>query len=286
MILPDFIIPSCINVKELHSGLDTLSECLDKKHFKNYPYSVEYEYNSRGYRDDEWPDSLETLQRSIWCVGDSFTLGLGSPRSHTWTHILQHCSGTRTINVSMNGASNDWIARKSQRILEVVQPKFLILHWSYISRREQSLDQPRQQSWQRFYQQICDPDWPQCDWDKIDQLPQDILYEINNVHGGWDKDKIPDELRKIFTTNSTDEEDVAHTIACLESLNQYQKSSKIIHSFIPSFAPTKELGRLVYDQLTGPVVPEFKKLDLARDGHHYDIKTSQAFVQQLMQFLN
>ena len=76
MILPDFTISSKINQNWAYSGMDSPDLCLDSKHFKSYPYSVSYQYNSRGYRDHEWPDDL---QNAVWCIGDSFTVGIGSP---------------------------------------------------------------------------------------------------------------------------------------------------------------------------------------------------------------
>ena len=57
MILPDFILPSRQNQVWDESGLDSYAACLDKKHFKSYPHKVEYRYNSRGFRDTEWPET-------------------------------------------------------------------------------------------------------------------------------------------------------------------------------------------------------------------------------------
>jgi hypothetical protein len=101
------------------SGMDSKEGCRNKQHFDSYPYAVEYRYNSRGYRDSEWPPTIEELKQCIWCVGDSFTVGLGSPLAHTWVNILQQRTGIRCINVSMDGASNEWMIRKINRILQI-----------------------------------------------------------------------------------------------------------------------------------------------------------------------
>ena len=138
MLLPDFILSTRQNQLFTESGIDCLKECLDKTHFKNYPYQVQYQHNSRGYRDAEWPDSLTELQNATWCFGDSFTVGLGSPLNHTWVNILQSKSNQRCINVSMDGASNNWIARKILTLLEEINPKLIIIHWSYTHRNEKS----------------------------------------------------------------------------------------------------------------------------------------------------
>ena len=125
MILSDFILPTRKNQIWSESGMDSRQLCLDQKHFDSYPYAIEYRYNSRGFRDDEWPSSMEELKKCIWCFGDSFTVGVGSPLSHTWVNILQNKSVLRCINISMDGASNDWIARKVVKVLEEIQPETL-----------------------------------------------------------------------------------------------------------------------------------------------------------------
>jgi len=141
MILPSFKLPTRINQRWNYSGLDTVENCKDLEHFKNYPYTVNYEYNSRGFRDKEWPDSVDQLSDSIWCVGDSFTVGIGSPIEYTWVSILQNLCNRRGINISLDGASNFWIARRAIEILQTIKPKFMVIHWSYISRAEDSNEQ-------------------------------------------------------------------------------------------------------------------------------------------------
>lgn len=122
------------NYTATESGIDSYQRCHDKNHFLNFPYPVTYQYNSRGFRDEEWP--TENLQDCIWCVGDSFTVGVGSPVEHTWVKVLQNETGIRTINISMDGASNSWIARNSIKILKEVKPKNMVIMFSYFHRRE------------------------------------------------------------------------------------------------------------------------------------------------------
>ena len=40
------------------------------------------------------------------------------------------------INISLNGASNDWISRKVCYILKHAAPKTIFIQWSYLHRRE------------------------------------------------------------------------------------------------------------------------------------------------------
>jgi hypothetical protein len=80
--------------------------------------------------------SESELKNAIWCVGDSFTVGLGSPLLHTWPSRLAELSNRRTRNVSMDGASNEWIARTAQSIVNSICPMHMVIMWSYTHRRE------------------------------------------------------------------------------------------------------------------------------------------------------
>jgi len=126
------LVKSRINSRFLYSGLDSPEHCRNKDWFQDYPYTVEYKYNSRGFRDSEWPDDLTN---AIWCIGDSFTVGIGSPIEHTWPSLLSKETGMHTINISMDGASNDWIAHMSTIISQSISPKKIIHQWSYTHRR-------------------------------------------------------------------------------------------------------------------------------------------------------
>jgi hypothetical protein len=132
MILPDLKLKFTANKQLKSYGIDSYQHCSNKEHFLNYPYSIEYQFNSRGFRGPEWPSNLD---ETCWCIGDSFTLGMGSPYNHTWAYILQETIKIKTINVSMVGASNDWMARKTCEILEI-KPKYIVVQWSYVHRRE------------------------------------------------------------------------------------------------------------------------------------------------------
>lgn len=132
-MLPDLVLPSRINQQWLTSGIDSLCHCHDKAHYLKYPHHVEYQYNSRGFRDAEWP---EDLSDTFVCLGDSFTVGVGQPQNHIWPKLLQEATGVRTLNISMDGASNEWIARRAKDIALAVKPRAMIVMWSYLHRRE------------------------------------------------------------------------------------------------------------------------------------------------------
>lgn len=288
MILPDFILPSRVNQHWQYSGMDSIEECLDKKHFQEYPYNVDYKYNSRGLRDQEWPESIEELKQAIWCIGDSFTVGLGAPLEHTWPWLLQQHTGMRTINLSMDGASNNWISRKIVDILQKINPQHIVVHWSYITRREYSKEYAHNQRWYNFYQDIKNSQWPQCDRvSDFDQLPDDIKTEILTIHGGIPT--IGDEDRRCDYDKQelVDGYDVDNTIQCINSTIQSTQDCKILHSSIPNFAShvdaLKISKHLEQHNLNYFAV---EQLDHARDYHHYDKLTSEFFVNRIINYLD
>lgn len=134
MTLDDVKVKSRINYKSQFFGSDTPILCKDKKWFGDYPYEIYYNFNSRGFRGPEWPNDLKN---AIWCLGDSATLGTGSPIEHTWAFLLEKETGIKTINVSIAGASNEYIARMSQIVSSVVKPLAIVHQWSFIHRREE-----------------------------------------------------------------------------------------------------------------------------------------------------
>jgi hypothetical protein len=112
-------------------GLDSLEHCLDKTHYKSYPDNIVYKFNSMGYRTDETFRGDEIL-----AIGDSFTLGLGVNVEDTWPAQLSKLLNYPVLNFSLNGASNDWIARRSTELLDFFKPKALVVHYTFSHRRE------------------------------------------------------------------------------------------------------------------------------------------------------
>ena len=114
------------------SGLDSLSQCKSKKHYLSYKKDISYKYNSKGFRDHEWPEDLSNV---IWCVGDSFTVGIGQPFEETWSQILQKKTKKRCINLGEDGCSNDTMTLRIKEVFKLHNPKLIVVMWSYLARR-------------------------------------------------------------------------------------------------------------------------------------------------------
>jgi Leucine-rich repeat (LRR) protein len=279
VILPNFILHSRKNEIWNESGMDSLDKCPDVNHFKNYPHQIVYNYNSRGFRDAEWPTTIEELQDSIWCVGDSFTVGIGSPVQHTWSNILQRNTNKRCINVSMDGASNKWIARKAIDILQTIRPKLIIIQWSYIIRDELPDTTLRDEDRRLVF------------YDKIRNF-NDVMIDSFKLITNVDAQKNNCEIIHSFVPDSMCL-NYAHIVEVWghvadskwpqipKNLNEFNCLSKNIISELHHFKLYELLS--LYYQLKNNInhIPEITRLDLSRDGYHYDIITATAFVAQL-----
>jgi hypothetical protein len=231
MILPDFFLSTRQNCQLDYTGLDSREQSPDPEYFDNYPYPITYQFNSRGFRDAEWPDTVEQLKKSIWCVGDSFTVGIGVNYEHTWPRMLEQQLGRRVIKVAMDGASNNWIARKAQSLIQNIDPDHIILHWSFLHRRE---------------------------------LPDS---------------RFNDEYRRVYNVKCTPQDDIDNFKQCLQVLGP---AKKVIHSFIPEFAPAGQIEQVMSLMHGIDHVPYFPAQDRGRDSLHYGPKTTRVFVDQLI----
>jgi hypothetical protein len=283
MILPDFILHSRVNARWDYSGIDSIKDCLDKTHFKNYPHKVEYSYNSRGFRDAEWPNSIDELKNAIWCIGDSFTVGIGSPLEHTWPYLLQQQTGRRCINVSMDGASNEWIARKTQKIIKEINPTDIVIMWSYTHRREKK-DNSLSDEARRMYSEMY-----------VDGLEDFVNFKsciesVNNQYNNIKHTAIPvafegsdlNELIKLyndvknvtweFVVTNDDFDNLPSNIVT-ELINDFKVYDRMLE--LSEMARIIDYCKSVHDLL------EVERLDYARDYHHFDKLTSQWLIEQI-----
>lgn len=120
------------NKKSYTSGIDSPELKGWYSMATTYPYPVHYSFNSRGFRGKEWPKNLSNV---LWCIGDSFTAGIGVPFEHTWPSILQHKSGIQCINLGINGAANRLIVNIAKQVITNYNPKYIAIMWSFPHRR-------------------------------------------------------------------------------------------------------------------------------------------------------
>ena len=124
--------PNNINKQSYTSGMDSFEYRNDFKTAITYPYPIYYSFNSRGFRGEEWPTDLSNV---VWCIGDSFTSGVGVPFEHTWPSILQVNTGIPCINLGIDGAPNRLIANIAKQVIKDYAPKYMAIMWSFPHRR-------------------------------------------------------------------------------------------------------------------------------------------------------
>jgi hypothetical protein len=293
LILPDFVLPSRVNQRWKYSGMDSIDLCLDQQHFLSYPHLVEYVYNSRGYRDQEWPDSLEELKNAVWCVGDSFTVGIGQPFDHIWPQVLSKKSNQRSINISMDGASNDWIARKVQRVIDTVSPKNIVIMWSYTHRREhpdiKMLDEQRiMLSDKTTYQEDY------LHWKNLKEQIQTLnSHVIQTAIPDFVESSSPSLTQHWNAIRGSSWPECPTTLYELTHLPKNIKHElETIHNCYKTFEIflSSPLGESLFDldhqtvnrkMLPDDVIYIHKQLDRARDYHHFDLLTSEWVVEQV-----
>jgi len=281
MILPNFVLESRQNKRWRFSGLDSIEHCHNKDFFKSFPYNVIYEYNSRGFRDNEWPETVDDLKECIWCFGDSFTVGLGSPLEHTWVNYLQKETKRRCINVSLDGASNRWILRKARDVINLINPKNIVIHYSYTHRTESpdtSLSDERRklhslpdistEAEMVEFRSVIDTYLSFNNSVNIIQsfIPGAIMYTPHSIKNAWN-----------------DISDISWP-ACPLSLNDFNNLSNEIKTELKNCFPNEYNSLLYYFEIVkltnDPIFVE--QLDYARDYHHYDILTTKSFVSQII----
>lgn len=231
-----------INLKLSYSGMDDPSLCLNKKHFNDYKKVVQYAYNTRGFRDEEWP---KDIKNKIWCIGDSFTVGLGQPYEEIWPKILEKKLGERCINISEDGCSNDLMSQRIEQI-NVFHPKCIIVMWSYF--------------WRRWINN------------------KNVHFDVHERE--LPKDDLVNFLKNLHVSNDSSTCRIIHYVVpdcMIESISTWKgalgtRNKKNINKLINQYYPDKQF----------PVVNEVEQIDYSRDGHHFDVLTCEKIVQDIL----
>lgn len=279
MLLPNIIIPRLANKCLEFYSPDTLADCGSRRHFKSYPHDVNYKFNSRGFRDQEWPDDLEN---AIWCLGDSATNGVGAPIEHSWPSQLSKITGIPTINLGIRATDNYTISTVAREIIINVQPKNMLILWTHLERRP--IDNTHSEIVDYSRQLIVDDYSEHYDFFKKCILN---LTEVNvktNIVHSLQNDVVYDELVN----------DIWNSVRDLS----WPKTLKDIDTLDPGIVDELRTKHKVYDQLTKIFdwykfkrefikneISKFDRVDLARDGIHWDVVTNVSIANKFKDLL-
>lgn len=266
--------------------MDSRSLCRDTAWFDLYPHRVHYQFNSRGFRDQEWPEQLSDLKQALWCVGDSFTVGIGSTWEHTWPYLLSHRLSCRTINISLDGASNSWIARTAQRIIDAVEPDAMIMQWSYVTREESNdtdlTDEDRRMHFlPQHLASSFDGSYETRFRDTVNRLQRHrkgtrLLHSFVPDYG---LGMLFDPQKVWLDVKGPD------WPCCPMCLQDLENLSDLVLQELTRFGLYQQYldHMMFFDSIEH--VSEIQRMDLARDGHHYGPLTAQRFVDDVVQLL-
>jgi hypothetical protein len=285
-MLDDLVLSTRANQHWLYNAIDSPDRCRDRGAFFKYSWPVSYNYNSRGFRDTEWPTSLNELKQAIWCVGDSFTTGLGSALDRTWVHMLQQATGRRCINISLEGASNGWIARRARQILQEIQPQHMVILWSYMHRRE-SPNAELSDEQRRIPAYILD--------EAVDHVNyfEQCLRVLGTAHSTT-------VISAVIPNDFADDLEPADQLwqvladaswgSCPTTAAEFDALPQSIHSDLKKHKAHDYLRLCIrmtelHDNLQ-PFIGTIPQQDQSRDGYHFDKLTSEWFVDKLIPCLN
>jgi len=277
------ILPTLANRQFDYTGMDSLDGCLDRELFTHWPHAIDYKYNSRGFRDLEWPQDLES---AVWCLGDSFTVGLGSCFAHTWPQQLSQPDQCRVVNVAMDGASNDWIARTACDAYDLARPRNMVIMWSYLHRREDpNVDLPDVNRRLHFIRSTMAQDFENfnscrklvqthcTDSNLIELVIPNFVVNFDNV--AWKK--IRDPSWPVLLPGTLKD----FQALCPEIVTELRTIHGMDIDQLLEFYTIQQQNPQV---LAGVIKVEY--FDRARDGHHFDLLTAEWVAKQVQNLLN
>lgn len=102
------------------------------------PESISYEFNTYGYRSDEFDESGSVP--ALMFVGCSNTLGIGIPWEALWTTLVtryfEKAWGVpvRQYNLAWSATGGDHVAMMVHQCVDILKPKAVFVLWSYVNR--------------------------------------------------------------------------------------------------------------------------------------------------------
>jgi hypothetical protein len=276
MLMPELVLPSLANQQRQFLGMDTLNRCLDRDQFLAFPHHIEYCFNSRGFRGPEWPTAMSDLQNAIWCLGDSYTVGIGSSLSHTWPFRLGTiCYDQLAINVSLAGASNEWIADAAENIVANVNPRHMVVMWS-LTRRRQNPDTSLSPEDRRlpYSDSTVEQDWDnflQCK-KRVDSVINAVHFSVPEFHACYDDTSPIPHLTRLWN-DIRGADWPADPPTTMEALRQLPQ--QLLHEIENVHQCLDRISTII-----DPGVIQVHRLDLSRDGRHFDLITANWVASQ------
>lgn len=274
MIIPNLIVPSLVNKEFKFYSPDTLDNCVDKKHFKKYPHDVHYKFNSRGFRDAEWPNDLKN---AIWCLGDSATVGIGSPSDHGWVKQLEKITNLPTINLGLRATDNYTISQIAQEIIVALNPKNMMILWSFFERRPVNANPWPLVDTGNTTQLVIDDDRIHIEYFKecVLKLNKVAADAGTNIAYGFCTNYCSLDFDSQHVWNNVRDSSWPEKLPDLDQLPDYILCElDKVHNVLDLFKIFTDWDNFRKKHMKN-VIKDISVLDLARDGWHWDLLTSR-----------
>ena len=108
--------------------------------------SIEYKFNSHGFRCNEFNDSP-----AIMFLGCSLTFGIGMPKESCWTYLVSNMLGLEEFNLGNGGAANDTCFRLANYWIGKLKPEIVFYMVTFDDRLE-IFDQNDEIAWNVYGQ--------------------------------------------------------------------------------------------------------------------------------------
>jgi hypothetical protein len=211
--------------------------------------SVGYEFNNLGYRGNDF--SREQNRPGVLFLGDSNTLGLGTPWEGLWTTLVikqleqfWHIP-VQQYNLAWGGTGPDYTAMMVHQVVEVLRPAAVCILWSFTGRMTWFPDTRRQ----------------------VHFIPEWMPEAYRNEHSAYlrlatEAQTFFNYVRNFHIVN--DRLARLHIPYYWGNLEQF--SQEMLRPYVP------------LEQFVG----NWKALDLARDGRHAGLKSHLHFANLIL----
>jgi hypothetical protein len=214
------------------------------------PESISYEFNSFGYRSDEFDQY--GVAPGLMFIGCSNTLGIGIPLDCLWTTLVTRHFQTvwdmpiRQYNLAWSATGGDHVAMMVHQCTSVLKPRAVFVLWSYVNRLT----------------------WFETPKRRYHFLPSSTKF-------------VPEAEHNAFLRLSTDSQAFFNFVRNYNFVENALKAMGV--PFFCGILERFETDTLEYYVPLGPYVGRWNRLDTARDNQHSGVKSHADFADRIIE---
>ena len=215
----------------------------ERYHYNEYhsKEKIEYKLNKHNFRCTQDFSSYDSSKFNIFCLGCSYTFGIGIDNDSTWSQVLH--LNTKILpqdavmwNLGIPGASNDQICRLLVDIYFLYKPSLVYIQWTIPSRREHVFDDGTTRKILGSHPKYWIDNTPE--YKAYNTLQNDFLDLYN-----FQKNKLLSELLAFSNKSVFIDADIS----------EFNNSLKARDGLHPDKEDHKKFAKLMYDKLVDAV---------------------------------